>query len=459
MKLLHAPKKQVGIFAAIALAILGLMAIGVGDSPELLGGGKRYHFRVADASGLIKGSKVKMSGIPVGVIKSIQYEGGQAKITIAVPDDYPLYASAKVRIKSQGILGDKYIDISPGNSADTQLAEGDQILIVQDMGSLDQLVGQVSQISESIKIIANNLAEAVSEDGTNRHVLGRIVRNVEKLTADISEIAADNKEQIGDIVDNLQRVTASLDEILNDPSPKGLKNRLQVAMERLDNSLKNIEEITGKINKGEGTLGKLISDENTSDVIENTLDSIDVAYGGVSSLQMSLNLQSQYLAEMNAARTTVGLLIEPGPDRHYFIGITDDPAGVVDITETKTTVGNSTTETREERRYLSKTQFNLWFGKTFYNLTVRAGLIQSSAGVGLDYSFWGDRFVFTTELLEFRNLNLRAHLQARLVRGLYVMAGGQDLLGQGKKQSGYLGLNLLLTNDDLIMLSSRLSGF
>ena len=459
MNLLYAPKKQVGIFTAVALAILGLMAIGIGDSPELLGGGKRYHFFVADASGLIKGSKVKMSGIPVGVIKAIEYEGGQAKITIAVPERFPLYASAKVRIKSQGILGDKYIDISPGNSTDTRLAEGEQILIVQDLGSLDQLVSQVSQISESIKIIANNVAEAVTEDGTNRHVLGRIIRNIEKLTADISEIAADNKEQIGDIVDNLQRVTASLDEILNDPSPKGFKYRLQVAMERLDNSLKNIEEITGKINRGEGTLGKLISDESTSDVIENTLDSIDVAYGGVSRLQMSLNLQSQYLTEMNAARTTVGLLIEPGPDRHYYIGITDDPAGLVDITETKTTVGSSITETREEKRYLSKTQFNLWFGKTFYNFTVRAGLIQSSAGLGLDYSFWGERFIFTSELLEFRNLNLRVHLQARLARGLYIIGGGQDLLGYGKKQSGYLGLNLSLTNDDLIMLSSRLSGF
>ena len=356
-------------------------------------------------------------------------------------------------------MGIKYIDISPGNSTDTRLAEGEQILIVQDLGSLDQLVSQVSQISESIKIIANNVAEAVTEDGTNRHVLGRIIRNIEKLTADISEIAADNKEQIGDIVDNLQRVTASLDEVLNDPSPKGFKYRLQVAMERLDHSLKNIEEITGKINRGEGTLGKLISDESTSDVIENTLDSIDVAYGGVSSLQMSLNLQSQYLTEMNAARTTVGLLIEPGPDRHYYIGITDDPAGLVDITETKTTVGSSITETREEKRYLSKTQFNLWFGKTFYNFTVRAGLIQSSAGLGLDYSFWGERFIFTSELLEFRNLNLRVHLQARLARGLYIIGGGQDLLGYGKKQSGYLGLNLSLTNDDLIMLSSRLSGF
>lgn len=456
MKLLEAPKLKVGIFAVGIAVIIAYMAIQVGDNPKLLAGGQKVHFLIPDAGGLIKGSQVKMSGIPVGIIRDIRLQDGKARVELSVNSDYPLTVTSIVRIKSQGILGDKYVDLYPGSPTDPVLSSGEQIEKVQDQGSLDQVIGQVSQISEYIKEISSNLAEAVTEEGTNRHVLGRIVRNVEKLTADLSEITSENKGQVNDIVRQLNSVTKSMDEILNEPGERGLKNRIQVAMTRLDNSLKNIEEITGKINNGNGTLGKLISDEATSDKIENTLDGIENLFGGIATLQTSLDFQSQYLGSIGANRTQVGVKLQPGPDRHYYIGIVDDPSGVVETTDTRITQGGSSTLTTEEKTYRNKIKFSLWFAKTYYDLTIRAGLIESSGGVGFDYMLFNDRLQVSLEMFEFSNFNLRSFVQYKIWKGLYATAGVQDILNNGNKYSNYVGMGLLLTNDDLVLLLSSL---
>jgi phospholipid/cholesterol/gamma-HCH transport system substrate-binding protein len=456
MKLLDAPNLKVGTFAVGIAAIVAYMAIQVGDNPKLLAGGQKAFFLIPDAGGLVKGAQVKMSGIPVGIIRDIRLQDGKARVEISVATDSPLTVSAVVRIKSQGILGDKYVDIYPGSPTDPVLGEGEQIQRIQDQGSLDQVIGQVSQISEYIKKISANLAEAVTDEGTNRHVLGRIIRNVEKLTSDLSEITAENKDQIREIVTQLNNVTRSLDEILNEPGEKGLKNRIQVAMTRLDNSLKNIEEITGKINSGNGTLGKLISDESTSDKIDNTLDGIENLFGGIATLQTAIDFQSQYLGAIGGSRTEIGIKLQPGLDRHYYIGIVDDPSGVVEITDTRVTQNGNSTLTTEEKTFRNKIKFSLWFAKTYYNLTIRAGLIQSSGGVGFDYLTFNDRLQFSLEMFEFSNLNIRSYVQYKIWKGFYATAGAQDILNKGNKYSNFLGVGLLLTNDDLVLLLSSL---
>jgi phospholipid/cholesterol/gamma-HCH transport system substrate-binding protein len=457
MTLLQAPKRQVGIFALVVMVIVAYMAIQVGDNPKLLLGGQKVYFVISDAGGLIKGSQVKISGIPVGVIQSISLdEKGQARVDVLIQNELPLSISAVVRIKSHGILGDKYIDIHPGSPTDPPLLSGEEIQNVQDLGSLDRVINQVSQVSDHVQKISSHLSEAVTQDGTNRHVLGRIILNIEKLTQDLSEITSQNKTQIHQIVNQVNRVTKSLDDILNEPGERGLKQRLDIAMTRLDNSLKNIEGITDKIGNGHGTIGKLIHDESTADKIENTLDGIQDLFGGITTLQTSLEFQSQYLTAIGGNRTQVGVRLQPGLDRYYYLGVVDDPSGVVQVTDTTVTQGGASTFTTEEKIFRNKIKFSLWFAKTYHQLTIRAGLIENTGGIGFDYSFFDDRMQLSLEMLEFTSLNVRSFIQYKLWRGLSMTVGVQDIFDKGHKYSSYVGLGLLLTNDDLVLLLSRL---
>lgn len=450
MNLLKAAEFKVGLLVIVVASLIAFMSMQVNNDPTLFGRANEAWFQLPDAGGMVKGSAVKTAGIPVGVIKNISLQDGMARIDMTLRDDIRLFVSAAVTVKSQGILGDKYIEISPGLSTDPPLPRGGQILNVNDKGSLDNVIASVGDIAGSLKETAKALQEAVTEDGTRKHILGRIVSNIEKLTADLSQITGENKEKIGEIVDKINNITASLEEVLGDETPQGLKARLASTM-------KNVDEITSKINKGEGTIGKLINDEETVEGLNTAIEGVNGLLDTAGKTQTGLDFHSEYLGNVGGAKTTVAIRVQPGLDRYYYLGIVDDPAGVVDrSTQTVVTNGTTTTDTATKTTFLNKTKFTVQFAKIFYDLTIRGGIIDNFGGVGVDYTFWRDKMKFTVEGLEFSNFNLRSQLQYNLYRGMYLNVGVQDIFNKGGKYSNYLGAGLMLTNDDLKLLLTKM---
>lgn len=240
---------KVGSLVVIVGGLIGLMSMQVSDDPSFLGKSQHAWFLLDNAAGLIKNSGVKTAGIPIGVIKDIRLQDGRARVEISIKSDIPVYTSASVEIKSIGILGDKHVEVNPGSISDPPLPEGGQILNVKDKGSLDNVLAQVGDIAGSLKQVAEVVREAVSDDGTQKHVLGRIMKNIEKITDDVKDITGENKEQISEIVDQVNDITRTLDELINDESDDGLKKTWKKTLTRLDSTMKNIDEISTKINK------------------------------------------------------------------------------------------------------------------------------------------------------------------------------------------------------------------
>ncbi|MCX7979300.1 MAG: MlaD family protein, partial [Bdellovibrionaceae bacterium] len=302
MNFLQTAEFKVGALVLAVGALIALMSIQVSDDPSYLGRSKRVWFYLKAADGLIKNSSVKTAGIPIGVIKEIRLEDGKARVTISVKSDVGLTTSAAVRIKSVGILGDRHVDVYPGNPGDPELPDGGQITIVKDTGGLDNLVSEVGEITGSLKNVAKALEESVLEDGTRKHALGRIVHNIERITADISQITAENKDKIGDIVDQVHDITATLDKLINDESEKGLKKTWDKAMARIDSSLKNIDEITSKINRGEGTLGKLVNDDTTVEELNTAIQGVSGMFDSASRIQTAFDVRGDYLGVVGQSK-------------------------------------------------------------------------------------------------------------------------------------------------------------
>jgi phospholipid/cholesterol/gamma-HCH transport system substrate-binding protein len=212
---------KVGAMVLAVAALIGVMSMQVSDDPGFIGKHRKAWFLLPNASGLIKNGAVKTAGIRVGTIKNIQLQDGQARIDISMQGDLPMTTSASVEIKSVGILGDKHIEVNPGNPEDPPLADGAQILIIKDKASMDNIMGQVGEIAKSLKDVANVVKESISDEGNQKHILGRIVKNIEKLTGDIAEITSENKGQISKIVDQIDNITTTLDNMINDQTYHG----------------------------------------------------------------------------------------------------------------------------------------------------------------------------------------------------------------------------------------------
>lgn len=447
---------KVGALVILVGGLIGIMSMQVSDDPAFLQRKQHAYFLLPSANGLIKGSAVKSAGIPIGVIKDITLQSGQARIDISVKADVPLKTSAVVAIKSMGILGDKHVEIYAGEDTDPPLASGAQILNVKDQGSLDNIITKVGDIADSLKKVSDNLADAVSDDGTNKHILGRIMLNIEKLTGDLSQITGENKKQISEIVDQVHDITSSLDELINDESDDGFKKTWKRTMVRIDSTMKNIDEVAAKVNKGEGTIGKLINDDTTVEELNTAIQGVSNLLDGASRIQTAFDFHGNYLGEIGETKTNIGIHIQPGLDRFYYIGIIDDPAGVVKETNIKQT-GSSTADYDEVKTYKNKTKFTLLYGMNFWDFTIRGGIIEDRGGLGVDYNFFRRKLRLSAEAFDFDKTNLRFNVRYNLMWGIYVQAGIDDALDNNKRQSGYLGAGLFLTNDDLKLLLTKAS--
>ncbi len=121
MNILGTPEFKVGLMVVAVLAIIGIMSVKVSENPDIMGGQKEAWFLLKDASGLVKKSAIKMAGVNIGTIKDIRLKDGMARIDINIEGDIPLTTSSSVELKANGILGDKYIEVVPGNPQDPHL--------------------------------------------------------------------------------------------------------------------------------------------------------------------------------------------------------------------------------------------------------------------------------------------------------------------------------------------------
>lgn len=437
------PEFKVGVLVVAISSLIGVMSLRVSEGPGVLGGSKDLWFDIKDAGGLVKNSAVKMAGIKVGVIEDIELHNGEARVRLKLRSDVPVSVSGSVEVRADGILGDKHVELLPGKVGDPMMADGQQIQQVISNGSLDDLVKEVTEIAGSIKKLARSLNEAVEGQGDSSTTVGRILINLDKLTKDLSEISGDNKQKIGEIVDQVNSITRKLDEVINESN-----------MASFENTLKNIEDVTDKVSRGEGTIGRLVNDEDTIDGINLAVDNVNQFLGGISQLQTSIDFHSEYLGRQSETKSYLSVRLQPGLDRYWEIGVVDDPQGVIRAKDTTLTDANgNTTTTSEEVTHKNKLKFTALFAKNFYNFTIKGGLLESAGGFGIDYYLLDRKLRFSVEMFDFGDFRLRTFARYQVLRGIYLIGGGNDMADK-ENSSGFFGAGLFLTNDDLRLLAT-----
>ena len=453
------PEFKVGVLVVAVSALIAMMSLRVSQNPTYLTASKDVWFYIDDASGLVKNSNVAMAGIPVGIIKDIKLENGQAKVDMLIRSDTPMSKSARVEIRPNGILGDKHVEIISGDMRDPPLANGDQILVVDDRASVDRLLGEVSKITKTVSSVAENIKSAT--EGDKDKPLGRIISNIERITKDLADLSGDKKEELSEIISNIHNVSSTLDELINDPSQDGFKAAWKDALKslrKIEGTLKNAEEITAKINRGEGTIGKLVNDETTVEELNTAITGINNFLDTGSKLQTAVDFHSNYLTGAREAKSYLTLRIQPGLDRFYELGLVDDSSGVLERVTTKsTTNGASETTLSESKRWQDRYKYNALFAKNYYNFTIKGGIMENAGGAGVDLYMLKRKLKWSLEAFDFEKPQVRLMGRYNIYHGIYLTGGGEDLFGQSTRGiNAFVGAGLFLTNDDFKMLVSKL---
>jgi len=488
----------VGLFvlAGFLIFIWGTMQItNIGDD-----GGYELYAVFDNAAGLDVNGPVRMVGVNIGRVKGIDITERKARVILYIDKGRQIDREAIVTVRSQGILGDKYVGISPGTSGDYYEA-GDVITHTKSGTDLDSLMDSLQTAGTDLSAILSSLRKVIGTEEGERS-MADILRNTRDLSANLSSLVADNRSKVDSIMANLDRLTDKLDGIagenredireaisnirqvtenLREDLP-GLTSKLEGAADQvtgvlsenrenvketveqirrdaelLEETLESVRIIAKRIEDGEGTIGKLINEDETYTSLNETLGGINKALKKGEQLQILVDIHGNYLSEVEGVKGYVVLDIKPTPDKFYRLEIIDDPEGSRNWTDTTTVTtisppGTTVTTVTEEVQYESKLKFSLELGRRFRDTVFRLGYIESSFGFGIDRFWSNDAVRVSMDVWDMdRDINPQVRLASsfRFLEFFHIDFGAEDLVNDDRDPSIFVGLGLSFVDDDL----------
>ena len=131
----------VGLFLLIGLLSLGYLSFNLGKIELWSPPGYTVNAAFANVGGLKTNSDVTMAGVNIGQVAAIRLKDGRALVTLRVEKDVRLEEDVIASIKTKGLIGDKYIPISPGAS-DDYIGPGGSIQDTQPPLDIESLLGK-----------------------------------------------------------------------------------------------------------------------------------------------------------------------------------------------------------------------------------------------------------------------------------------------------------------------------
>lgn len=486
------PTARIGLFMIVALAVLGLFIIKIEEIPlGARSGRQRVQAVFPSVAGLDEKSPVRIAGVRVGIVETIALQGDRALVTLALEPGVKLHQGARAEVTSLGMLGDKYVELYPGNLSAPDLAPGTVLGGTSPIG-FDQLLKTADDIGADIKAVTTSLRGSLGgPEGEKR--LDEIVENIRQLTAEVKAMVAANRGNVDQTIENFKAFSATLRDELpriaeklnaladrvdgvvaeNRENLRGSIDNIKDLSGRLRTTADNLNAITTKIARGEGTIGKLVNDEETVNNLNSTLKSVE---GGVQSLKntlgraerwtLDLNLRAEALPGVNDSRTAFGLDLHTTEKRFFRLELVDSPWGKLrTTTETVTAVypdGRREVITYEKQKTTDSYTVNAQVGYHVNDLTFRAGLFESTGGVGLDAAMLRKRLRLSLEAYDWGRETKPPHLRLEtryfLNNNLFAFAGWDDPVWS-QRSSVLFGGGVTWRDEDLKYLLGTAAAF
>jgi phospholipid/cholesterol/gamma-HCH transport system substrate-binding protein len=469
---------KVGAFA-VAMIIAGFLIYRFVSKSGGSGKGYVVYVLMKDAAGIAKHSQVRIAGIPVGSIHGVRLEGDRARIDIRMDPEVPLYDDAAVTKVASSLLGEYYLAIAAGTEGRRQLKDGDRILNVNEAASTDQLMRELADIARDVKKVSESLAATVGTD-QGREDIKKTLENLAQVTEALNQTVRENRESIRNIMVNVEGITQKsgpeIERILEnvrvtttevrelvakaeggEAKPgevRQIVEKVNRASDSLESALKNLDNVTGRMDRGEGTLGRLTKDEKLINEVEGVAESVNEFVGGISRLQTIVVLRTDYQFLAAGVKSYVELRVQPREDKYYLIEVINDPKGLTRYQQVYTTTDNPNEppQSREVRTITTNSlRFSLQFAQSFGPFTGRFGIKESTGGVGLDLLLFQDRFELRQDLFGFGEIVLprwRVSLGYEFVHRLWLIGGVDDILSESRRDY-FVGAQLKFNDEDL----------
>lgn len=233
-------EKKVGLFFILGLILFGVM-LELGGQWNPFEKVLNYNTFLTGVAGLKVGDPVRLSGVEVGKIKGINIVDGKVRVDFEVKKGTRLRTDSVASLRMTNLLGGQYLGLTFGSSTAPLLPPGATVQ-GKDVAGVDTIMTNLGELTADAKTLVTDLN-----------------RNQQEVMGKISSMLDENRGNLRSSLSNLNSITTKFDRgdgslalLLNDKSLYNNTNRVT----------SSLGSITAKIERGEGTIGRLVNDDS-----------------------------------------------------------------------------------------------------------------------------------------------------------------------------------------------------
>ena len=280
MKLSYEIKTAILVLSGIILFIIGFSYL---KSNDVFVADRIFYAVYDDVEGVSKGTPVTISGFNVGSVQDIKFHKNTSQLLLKfrVENDFTFSDQSIAQIYETGLIGGKALSVVPkygkrlaksGDTLQSSIAPGLTELVNDKLTPLQEKIESMVVSADSVLIGLNSVLnnEAKFEIQSSIKNFSSTVSDLKNSAGTLDELLNTNKSQINNIISNVNQTSNELSD-------------LSIVVKNLSQSSKSIDKIVNEISNGNGSLNKLIFDDEL-------INSLDAASSNINLLLKDLRL-------------------------------------------------------------------------------------------------------------------------------------------------------------------------
>jgi phospholipid/cholesterol/gamma-HCH transport system substrate-binding protein len=279
-------KIKLGVFVVMAVALFAVGIFLIGDKQNMFGSRFTITAVFNDIAGLKIGNNVRFAGITAGTVKDIEMLNDttiRVYMLIRENEGKHIRKNAIASIGTDGLLGDKLVNIKPGRGISQTVNAGDELVTYRAVET-EMMMETLQKTNENIAVISETLVAITGKLNEGSGTLGMLLKDetlASNLSAAAKNINAVSKQanrftiELNDMVNKMNSDQSAMGALIADTtlgaSIEETINNLKDASAQTTDFAKKLDELVQNINTGEGAAGTVINDTAFSADMEETM--------------------------------------------------------------------------------------------------------------------------------------------------------------------------------------------
>ena len=239
-------EQRIGAFFVVGIVLL-FVAIELTLGLGLLRRRYPLYATFRDVQGLDSGADVRLAGIKAGRVDGMQIEQGHVRVTLLINGGLVVKKDSLARLDFRALSGERFVSLTLGTPTAKPAEPGDT-LEGETPASFSDVVDQLSGVAQNVNELVTSL------NANSQRLLTNLADLIEQNRSELDQIT----ENVASITGKLDRGTGTLGLLLNDSS---LYDRASAALGDVRQAVQDIGQVTHDLSEGRGTLGKLIRED------------------------------------------------------------------------------------------------------------------------------------------------------------------------------------------------------